>query len=137
MGHRQCNQDIEICDRPLLRSRKRIGLLHFGQAGGGEFLGMTLTLDQARALPDSLSPINAETGAAIAKACRRLFLAICTVPDSEMESSLIWHVGVGLAADHGFAQGNGFVVGHRSKMPQERLPEKPRSLSGRRLASAA
>jgi hypothetical protein len=39
-----------------------MGLRHLGQAGGGVFLGMTLTLDQAR-VPNSLSPINAETRA--------------------------------------------------------------------------
>jgi hypothetical protein len=31
---------------PVFTSMKRIGLLHFGQDGGGVFLGMTLTLDQ-------------------------------------------------------------------------------------------
>jgi hypothetical protein len=36
-----------------------------GGLGGGVFLGMALTLDQARALPNSMSPINAEDGAAI------------------------------------------------------------------------
>jgi hypothetical protein len=41
-------------------------LRHFGQAGGGVLLGMALTLDQAR-VPNSLSPINAEDGAAISK----------------------------------------------------------------------
>jgi hypothetical protein len=46
---------------------KCIGLRHFGQVRGVEFSGMTLTLDQARALPISLSPVNAEDGAAIAK----------------------------------------------------------------------
>jgi hypothetical protein len=50
-----------------------MGLLHFGQVGGGEFLGMTLTLDQARVLPNSLSPINAEAGAAIVKVYRLIF----------------------------------------------------------------
>jgi hypothetical protein len=39
-----------------------MGFLHFGQTGGGEFLGMGLTLDQAQVLPNSLSPINAEDG---------------------------------------------------------------------------
>jgi hypothetical protein len=38
----------------------RIGLWHFGQEGGGEFLGMGLALNQARALPNSLSPTTAE-----------------------------------------------------------------------------
>jgi hypothetical protein len=39
---------------------KCIGLWHFGQVGGGEFLAMgTLALDQAGALPNSLSPITA------------------------------------------------------------------------------
>jgi hypothetical protein len=32
---------------PVFLSRKRMGLRHFGQAGGGVFLVMTLTLDQA------------------------------------------------------------------------------------------
>jgi hypothetical protein len=31
--------------------------------GGAVFFGMTLALDQARAITDSLSPINAEDGA--------------------------------------------------------------------------
>jgi hypothetical protein len=43
-----------------------MGFLHLGQIGGGVFLGMTLTLDQAR-VPNSLSPIIAEDGAAISK----------------------------------------------------------------------
>jgi hypothetical protein len=33
--------------------------------GGGVFLGMALTLDQERALPDSRSPSVAEDGAVI------------------------------------------------------------------------
>jgi hypothetical protein len=36
-----------------------MGFLQFGQLGGGVFFGMRLTLDQARALPDSPSPIIA------------------------------------------------------------------------------
>jgi len=44
-----------------------MGLRHFGQVGGGEFLVITLTLDQARAPPNSLSPINAEDGAVMNK----------------------------------------------------------------------
>jgi hypothetical protein len=40
-----------------------MGLRHVGQVGGGEFLGMALTLDQARARPNSLSSITAEDGA--------------------------------------------------------------------------
>jgi hypothetical protein len=43
-----------------------MGLRQFGQIGGGVFLGMTLTLDQARA-QNSLSPINAEVGAVMNK----------------------------------------------------------------------
>lgn len=35
---------------PVFRSRKRMGLRQFGHIGGGVFLGMTLTLDQARVL---------------------------------------------------------------------------------------
>jgi hypothetical protein len=46
-------------------------LRHFGQIGGGVFLGMTLTLDQARVQPNSQSPVNAEDGAVIAKAYKR------------------------------------------------------------------
>jgi hypothetical protein len=42
-----------------------MGLRHVGQIGGGEFLGMTLTLDQAGALPNSQSPIIAEDGPVI------------------------------------------------------------------------
>jgi hypothetical protein len=37
-----------------------MGLRHFGQAGGGEFFGIALTQDQARARPNSLSPVIAE-----------------------------------------------------------------------------
>jgi hypothetical protein len=33
---------------PVLRSKNRIGFLHDGQIGGGVFLAMMLTLDQAR-----------------------------------------------------------------------------------------
>jgi hypothetical protein len=45
---------------PVLTSINRIGLLHFGQIGGGVFLGMGYsTLDQAGALPNSLSPNTA------------------------------------------------------------------------------
>src|SRR5258706_1857519 len=51
---------------PVFRRRNRMGLRQFGQIGGGVFLGMTLTLDQARA-QNSLSPINAEVGAAMDK----------------------------------------------------------------------
>jgi hypothetical protein len=45
----------------FLRSKNCIGLQHFGQSGGGGgVLGHeTLTLDQARALSNSLSPITA------------------------------------------------------------------------------
>jgi hypothetical protein len=59
-----------------------MGLRHLEQVGGGVFLGMTLTLDQARA-PSSLSPINAETRAVMlnlkADCCR----FVCAVPDSD------------------------------------------------------
>jgi hypothetical protein len=48
---------------PILRSKNRMGLRHFGQGGGGGFLGTMLTLDQARAEPNSQSPVNAEDGA--------------------------------------------------------------------------
>jgi hypothetical protein len=37
-------------------------VLHFGQIGGGAFFGMMLTLDLARALPDSQSPQGAGDG---------------------------------------------------------------------------
>jgi hypothetical protein len=47
-----------------------MGLRHFGQIGGGVFLGMTLTLDQAR-VSNSQSPVNAEDGAVIAKVYKR------------------------------------------------------------------
>jgi hypothetical protein len=40
-----------------------MGLWQVGQIGGGGFLGMTLTLDRAGALPNSQSPIIAEDGA--------------------------------------------------------------------------
>jgi hypothetical protein len=52
---------------PVFLSRKRMGLRHFVQMGGGVFLGMTLTLDQARALPNSRSPNVAEDGAVMNK----------------------------------------------------------------------
>jgi hypothetical protein len=48
---------------PIFQSANRMGLRHFGQVGGGEFFGIALTLDQARVLPNSLSPIIAETRA--------------------------------------------------------------------------
>ena len=51
---------------PVFQSRNRMGLRQFGQIGGGVFLGMTLTLDQARA-QNSLSPINAEVRAVMKK----------------------------------------------------------------------
>jgi hypothetical protein len=51
---------------PVFQSRNRMGLRQFGQIGGGVFLGMTLTLDQARA-QNSLSPINAEVRAVMNK----------------------------------------------------------------------
>jgi hypothetical protein len=41
-----------------------MAFLHLGQIGGGEFLGMALTLDQARVL-HSLSPMVAEDRAMI------------------------------------------------------------------------
>jgi hypothetical protein len=48
---------------PVFRSRKRMGLRHFGQMGGGCFFGHGTSRWIRR--PDSLSPINAEDGAAI------------------------------------------------------------------------
>jgi hypothetical protein len=50
-----------LCDQEM----HWLATLRAGRRGG--FLGMTLTLDQARALPISLSPVNAEDGAAMAK----------------------------------------------------------------------
>src|SRR5258706_564149 len=50
----------------VFQSRNRMGLRQFGQIGGGAFLRMTLTLDQARA-QNSLSPINAEVRAVMNK----------------------------------------------------------------------
>jgi hypothetical protein len=48
---------------PVFTSTKCMGLWHFGQEGGGGFLGMwTLTLDQAGA-QYSQSPGTAEDGA--------------------------------------------------------------------------
>jgi hypothetical protein len=58
-----------------------MGLRHFGQVGGGVFLGMTLTLDQARA-QNSLSPLNAEVGAVIGKVYNMETISVCPVPDS-------------------------------------------------------
>jgi hypothetical protein len=43
----------------VLRGKNRMGLRHFGQEGAGVFFGMMRTLDWARALPNSLSPIIA------------------------------------------------------------------------------
>jgi hypothetical protein len=37
-----------------------MGLRHFGQVGGGEFLGMTLTLESGGSMQNSQSPITAE-----------------------------------------------------------------------------
>jgi hypothetical protein len=50
-----------------------MGLRHFGQGGGGGFLGTMLTLDQARAEPNSQSPVNAEDGAVMPNLKARSF----------------------------------------------------------------
>jgi hypothetical protein len=84
----------------FLRSKKCIGFLHFGQIGGGAFFGMMLTLDQARALPDSLSPIAAGTGAMISKLYRRKNRFVCTVLDSQTQNVRITCAEPDLVAAH-------------------------------------
>lgn len=50
---------------PVLRSKNRMGFLHFGQIGGGVFLGMRHSHWIRREYRYSLSPIIADDGAVI------------------------------------------------------------------------
>jgi hypothetical protein len=66
---------------PVLTSIKCFGLPHLEQLGGGEFFGMALTLDPARA-NNSQSPKTAEDGAAMAKTYCDDYRFVCPVPDA-------------------------------------------------------
>jgi hypothetical protein len=66
---------------PVLTSIKCIGLRHLEQVGGGGFFGMTRTLVQARALPNSLSPIIAEGGRVMAERYCDDYGFVCPVAD--------------------------------------------------------
>jgi hypothetical protein len=59
-----------------------MALWHFGQVGGAWFFGMSLTLDQARVLSNSLSPMTAKTRAVIQKAYRLKFRFVCPISDT-------------------------------------------------------
>jgi hypothetical protein len=65
---------------PVWTSIKCFGLPHLEQPGGGEFFGMAVTLDQARA-NNSQSPKIAGDGAVMAKAYGDDYRFVCRVSD--------------------------------------------------------
>ena len=64
----------------VFQSRNRMGLRQFGQIGGGVFLRMTLTLDQARA-QNSLSPIKCRGPGGDEQSVKEDCTIVCPVPD--------------------------------------------------------
>ena len=66
---------------PVWTSIKCFGLPHLEQPGGGEFFGMAITLDQARA-NNSQSPKIAGDGAVIAVAYGDDYRFVCRVSDA-------------------------------------------------------